>query len=33
MGDHYAALWIPWLLVAAVMGAVAVARRSERASA
>ncbi len=30
MGDHYAALWIPWLLVAAVMGAVAVARRSER---
>jgi len=30
MGDHYAALWIPWLLVAAVMGAVAVSRRSER---
>jgi uncharacterized membrane protein len=30
MGDHYAALWIPWLLVAAVMGAVAVERRSER---
>lgn len=29
MGDHYAALWIPWLLVAAVMGAAAVARRSE----
>jgi uncharacterized membrane protein len=30
MGDHYAALWIPWLLVAAAMGAVAVERRSER---
>jgi len=30
MGDHYAALWIPWLLVAAAMGAAAVARRSER---
>ncbi len=30
MGDHYAALWIPWLLVAAAMGAVEVARRSER---
>lgn len=30
MGDHYAALWIPWLLVATVMGAVAVERHSER---
>jgi uncharacterized membrane protein len=30
MGDHYAALWIPWLLVAAAMGAVSVERRSER---
>jgi uncharacterized membrane protein len=30
MGDHYAALWIPWLLVAAVMGTVEVERRSER---
>jgi uncharacterized membrane protein len=30
MGDHYAALWIPWLLVAAVMGTAAVSRRSER---
>lgn len=27
MGDHYAALWIPWLLVAAVMGLVSVLRR------
>jgi uncharacterized membrane protein len=31
MGDHYAALWIPWLLVAAVMGAVKLSRnRSDR---
>jgi uncharacterized membrane protein len=30
MGDHYAALWIPWLLVAAVMGAVTLSRRSDR---
>jgi uncharacterized membrane protein len=27
MGDHYAALWIPWLLVAAVTGVVSLARR------
>jgi uncharacterized membrane protein len=26
MGDHYAALWIPWLLVATVAGTVALAR-------
>jgi uncharacterized membrane protein len=26
MGDHYAALWIPWLLVATVMGVVTVER-------
>ncbi len=32
MGDHYAALWIPWLLVAALMGAATlVARNGERA--
>jgi uncharacterized membrane protein len=28
MGDHYAALWIPWLLVATVAGTVALARRA-----
>jgi uncharacterized membrane protein len=28
MGDHYAALWIPWLLVAAMMGVASLARRS-----
>ncbi|HEY2476460.1 MAG TPA: DUF2079 domain-containing protein [Candidatus Cybelea sp.] len=28
MGDHYAALWTPWLLVATVMGAVAVERKA-----
>ncbi len=28
MGDHYAALWIPWLLVAMVMGVVALARKT-----
>ncbi|MBV9234035.1 MAG: DUF2079 domain-containing protein [Candidatus Eremiobacteraeota bacterium] len=28
MGDHYAALWIPWLLVAAVAGAATVSARS-----
>ena len=28
MGDHYAALWIPWLLVATVMGVVAKARKT-----
>jgi uncharacterized membrane protein len=27
MGDHYAALWIPWLLVAAIMGVSRLARR------
>jgi uncharacterized membrane protein len=27
MGDHYAALWIPWLLVASVMAVAALARR------
>jgi hypothetical protein len=27
MGDHYAALWIPWLLVAAVTGVVSLVRR------
>jgi uncharacterized membrane protein len=27
MGDHYAALWIPWLLVATVMGVASLARR------
>ena len=33
MGDHYAALWIPWLLVATVMGVAALARRkTERAA-
>ena len=32
MGDHYAALWIAWLLVAALMGVVALVRRAgERA--
>jgi uncharacterized membrane protein len=31
MGDHYAALWIPWLLVATVMGVASLAHsRSER---
>ncbi|MGA8576402.1 MAG: DUF2079 domain-containing protein, partial [Candidatus Cybelea sp.] len=31
MGDHYAALWIPWLLVATVMGVASlVRRRNER---
>ncbi len=30
MGDHYAALWIPWLLVAGAMGAATLCRRSER---
>jgi uncharacterized membrane protein len=31
MGDHYAALWIPWLLVATVMGVASLAQcRSER---
>lgn len=34
MGDHYAALWIPWLLVATVMGVASVGRRAgERAAA
>lgn len=28
MGDHYAALWIPWLLVATITGLVRTARRS-----
>ena len=28
MGDHYAALWIPWLLVATIMGVVVQARKS-----
>jgi hypothetical protein len=28
MGDHYAALWIPWLLVATVMGVVTKARKT-----
>jgi uncharacterized membrane protein len=28
MGDHYAALWIPWLLVATIMGVVAKARKT-----
>jgi uncharacterized membrane protein len=28
MGDHYAALWIPWVLVATVMGVVALARKT-----
>jgi uncharacterized membrane protein len=28
MGDHYAALWIPWLLVATVMGVVAIERKA-----
>jgi uncharacterized membrane protein len=28
MGDHYAALWIPWLLVATIMGVVIRARKS-----
>jgi uncharacterized membrane protein len=28
MGDHYAALWIPWLLVAGVVGVVALQRRA-----
>jgi uncharacterized membrane protein len=28
MGDHYAALWIPWLLVATVMGVAALVRRT-----
>jgi len=27
MGDHYAALWIPWLLVATIMGVVVQARK------
>jgi uncharacterized membrane protein len=30
MGDHYAALWIPWLLVATIMGVASLARRGER---
>lgn len=29
MGDHYAALWIAWLLVATVMGVASVARRAK----
>ncbi|HET6274740.1 MAG TPA: DUF2079 domain-containing protein [Candidatus Cybelea sp.] len=34
MGDHYAALWIPWLLVATVASVAALARqRSERVAA
>jgi uncharacterized membrane protein len=28
MGDHYAALWIPWLLVATIMGVVVQARKT-----
>jgi hypothetical protein len=28
MGDHYAALWIPWLLVATIMGVVMQARKT-----
>ncbi|MBV9028398.1 MAG: hypothetical protein JO311_07235, partial [Candidatus Eremiobacteraeota bacterium] len=28
MGDHYAALWIPWLIVAAIMGCAALLERS-----
>jgi uncharacterized membrane protein len=28
MGDHYAALWIPWLLVGTVMGVASLARRA-----
>ncbi len=28
MGDHYAALWIPWLLVATIMGVVVRARKT-----
>jgi hypothetical protein len=28
MGDHYAALWIPWLLVATVAGVASLARRA-----
>ena len=32
MGDHYAALWIPWLLVATAMGVAALRRVSERAA-
>jgi uncharacterized membrane protein len=33
MGDHYAALWIPWLLVATAMGVAALARgANERAA-
>jgi len=30
MGDHYAALWIPWLIVATIMGIASLARRGER---
>lgn len=33
MGDHYAALWIPWLLVATVMGVVTVQRRANERTA
>ena len=33
MGDHYAALWIPWLLVATVMGVVSVERKANQRAA
>ncbi|HEY6485832.1 MAG TPA: DUF2079 domain-containing protein, partial [Candidatus Cybelea sp.] len=33
MGDHYAALWIPWLLVATVMGVVTVERKANQRAA
>jgi uncharacterized membrane protein len=33
MGDHYAALWIPWLLVATVMGVVTVERKADQRAA
>lgn len=29
MGDHYAALWIPWLLAATVMGVASITRRAD----
>ncbi len=33
MGDHYAALWIPWLLVATIAGVASLARRAGGRSA
>lgn len=33
MGDHYAALWIPWLLVGTLMAIVAIARKTNVATA